>query len=286
MRRDLHEENRLSWNAATRAHNSHKRDQAKFLRDGGTTLFPDEIALLGDIRGQRVAHLQCNAGQDTLGLAQLGADVVGVDISDEAIAFARTLAADAGIAARFERADVYDWLDATRRSAERFDVVFASYGAVGWLSDLDAWTHGIAGVLAPGGRFVLLEFHPIAMMFDERGQPAYSYFSHGAPFCDGTGVSDYVGQSGAALAPSGFEEGVKEFHNPHRSHGFYFSLGELVSAVAKSGLVIERLVEYPYSNGCRLFPGMTALDGNRFALPKEAGDLPLMVGWVARKPAG
>ena len=27
------EKNRLSWNAATRAHNSHKRDQAAFLRD-------------------------------------------------------------------------------------------------------------------------------------------------------------------------------------------------------------------------------------------------------------
>ena len=29
----LHEENRRSWNAATDAHNSHKHDQAAFLRD-------------------------------------------------------------------------------------------------------------------------------------------------------------------------------------------------------------------------------------------------------------
>ncbi len=34
IRRELHESNRLSWNAATRAHNSHKRDQAAFLAKG------------------------------------------------------------------------------------------------------------------------------------------------------------------------------------------------------------------------------------------------------------
>ena len=39
MRKDLHEANRLSWNAATQAHNSHKIDQAGFLRRGGSTLF-------------------------------------------------------------------------------------------------------------------------------------------------------------------------------------------------------------------------------------------------------
>ena len=87
MRKDLHEANRLSWNAATQAHNSHKIDQAGFLRRGGSTLFAEELALLGDVRGLRIAHLQCNAGQDSLSLAALGALVTGVDISDEAIAF-------------------------------------------------------------------------------------------------------------------------------------------------------------------------------------------------------
>lgn len=91
MRKDLHEANRLSWNAATVAHNSHKGDQAAFFRRGGSTLFPEELDLLGDIAGLSLLHLQCNSGQDSLSLAQLGADVTGVDISDEAIAFARRL---------------------------------------------------------------------------------------------------------------------------------------------------------------------------------------------------
>ena len=41
--RALHEQNRRSWNAVTAAHNSHKLDQAGFLRRGGSTLFPEEV---------------------------------------------------------------------------------------------------------------------------------------------------------------------------------------------------------------------------------------------------
>jgi len=110
MQRDLHEQNRLSWNAVTPAHNSHKGDQAAFFRAGGDTLFPEELELLGDVEGVDLLHLQCNAGQDTLSLARRGARATGVDISDEAIRFARELSAGSGIAAEFERADVYDWL--------------------------------------------------------------------------------------------------------------------------------------------------------------------------------
>src|SRR5262245_52995302 len=72
-RRALHEQNRLSWNEATRAHNSHKADQARFFREGRNTLAPEETSLLGDLTGMSVVHLQCNSGQDTLSITRLGA---------------------------------------------------------------------------------------------------------------------------------------------------------------------------------------------------------------------
>ncbi|HEU4454755.1 MAG TPA: class I SAM-dependent methyltransferase, partial [Longimicrobium sp.] len=127
MKRELHEQNRLSWNAVIEAHNSHKGDQAAFFLAGGSTLFPEERELLGDLAGRRLVHLQCNAGQDTLSLARLGAEATGVDISDEAIAFAARLSEESGIAARFERADVYDWLEEAGRAGRRFDAAFSSY---------------------------------------------------------------------------------------------------------------------------------------------------------------
>jgi SAM-dependent methyltransferase len=175
IRPELHESNRLSWNAATVAHNRHKPDQAGFLRGGGSTLFPEETELLGDVRGKDVLHLLCNAGQDTLGIATLGATATGVDISDEAIDFARQLSVDSGIAANFERSDVYPWLDRAAAEGRTFDVVFCSYGALCWLSDLDEWMRRVVAVLKPGGRFVCVEFHPVAMIFDEQGIPAYDY---------------------------------------------------------------------------------------------------------------
>jgi len=120
--RKFREQNRRSWNAATRAHNSHKADQAAFLRNGGSTLYPDELALLDEVDGKRLVHLLCNSGQDSLSLAALGARVTGVDISDEAIEFARGLSRDAGIEASFVLADVYDWLTEARARGDRFDV--------------------------------------------------------------------------------------------------------------------------------------------------------------------
>ncbi|HEU4847806.1 MAG TPA: hypothetical protein VFT03_06380, partial [Rubrobacteraceae bacterium] len=67
-RKHLREQNRFSWNGAVGAHDSHRGDLAGFLRAGGSTLFPEELELLGDLEGKALAHLQCNSGGDSLSL--------------------------------------------------------------------------------------------------------------------------------------------------------------------------------------------------------------------------
>jgi SAM-dependent methyltransferase len=285
IRTDLHEANRLSWNAATQAHNSHKADQAGFLRAGGSTLFPEELELLGDVNGKTLVHLQCNSGQDTLSLARLGARVTGVDISDTAVDFARRLAAETGIEARFEREDVYTWMEAAARDGRQWELAFSSYGAVCWISNLQAWARGIAGILAPGGRFVLVEFHPAATMFDEELRLAYPYSSAGEPIVTQTGVGDYVADTGPALAPSGFVESLGEFRNPHRSFDFQWGVYEVAQALIDAGLRIERLREWPYANGWAGFRRMREEPGRRFRVPEGVPGLPLMYG-VAAVQAG
>jgi SAM-dependent methyltransferase len=301
MLRDAHEQNRRSWNLATRAHNSHKHDQAGFLRAGGSTLFPDELALLAippaawpdahgrtdmsavpapPLAGRDLVHLQCNSGQDTLSLARLGARVTGVDISDEAVEFATALARDADLPATFVRSDVYDWLAAAPPAG--FDLAFCSYGVLVWLSDLTAWAAGIAAVLRPGGRLVLLEFHPFLSTFDEQLRPAYPYFGEGRPYPGPDGIGDYVANS--RLAPSGWQPGVTDFRNPHPTQEFSWTIGDVLTAILAAGLVLEQFHEYPYANGCRLFADMRELPGRRFAMPAGAMDLPLMFGLVARRP--
>jgi SAM-dependent methyltransferase len=283
VKRDAHEQNRRSWNAATAAHNAHKRDQAAFLRAGGTTLFPEERELLGELSGRTLLHLQCNAGQDTLSLARLGARVTGVDISDEAIAFANKLAQETGIHAHFERADVYDWLPRAARERHGFDRIFHSYGAYGWLSDLDTFYAGVAALLAPGGRYVLVDFHPLALMLDEEWHLRFPYSSHGEVLVFAEGVRDYVADAGAALAPSGFVGTDKPFVNPHATQEFAWGVGELVSAMVNAGLRIEAVREWPYSNGWRPVPGMRPLPGNRFTVGEGVPELPLMLGIVASR---
>ena len=284
MKRELHEQNRRSWNAATVAHNSHKGDQAAFFRAGGSTLREEERELLGDVAGLRVVHLQCNAGQDTLSLARLGADVLGVDISDEAVEFARRLAEESGVAARFERADVYDWLERAAREGERFDLAFSSYGAVPWLSDLRAWGAGIARVLRPGGRFVLAEFHPVLGMFDERLTLHWPYSTGGEPL-ELEGIGDYVAMSREGLALGEYHEGVRDFRNPHPSIEFPWGVGEVVQALIDGGLVIEVLREYLYSRGWKPFENMRYdPEHRRWYMPDGMPDIPMMYAVVARKP--
>jgi SAM-dependent methyltransferase len=282
--RDLHEANRASWNAATRAHNSHKRDQAAFLRAGGSTLFPEELELVGELSGRSLLHLCCNAGQDSLSLARLGARVTGVDISDEAIGFAKQLAADTGLHADFERADVYDWLPRAARDRRRFDRVFMTYGVLGWMSDLELLFRGVASVLEHGGRVVSLEFHPAMMVLDEHMQLKYPYFPDAGPYRWADGVNDYVALSGAALTPSGWLDGEQNFKNPHVVWEFPHSVSELVGAALGAGLQIEAVREWPYANGFQPFRKMRELPGRRFTVPEGTPELPLMFGLVAVKP--
>jgi glycosyltransferase involved in cell wall biosynthesis len=281
--RALREQNRLSWNAVVGAHDSHRGDLPGFLSNGGSTLFPEELGLLGGLQGKTLLHLQCNSGGDSLSLAGLGAEVTGVDISDEAVTSARRLARQSGIPATFERADVYDWLEEASRKGISFDIVFASYGVVCWLHDLDAWAGGIARILNPCGRFVLVDFHPTAEIFDSHWNHVNDYPSGGEPMLLDEGVGDYVAASGGGLTPAGHVEGTGGFENPEKAHLFRWGLGEVVTALARAGLKIAALQEYPYANGERSFAGMRELPGRRLAPSEGVPGIPLMYGIRAER---
>ena len=270
---------------ATARHNLHKGDQATFLRNGGTTLFPEEIELLGEITGKRLAHLQCNCGQDSLCIARdLGTDVTGVDISDEAIRVAQKLSADSNIPAKFERSDVFDWCEQSEPGT--FDIVFASYGATGWLSDLNRWAKGAARILKPGGRLVLIEFHSLMMAFSETEPWKFEYdYMGGTPDFAKGGVSDYVGDSGAVFTMGHTKDHpLPPFRNPHPAVGYCWGIADTVSAVLGAGLTLSTLTEYPYSNGWRPFPGMVEREGSRIYMPEDMPTLPMMFSLTATKP--
>lgn len=166
--------NRETWNKKTEVHvDSEFYDQKGFL-EGNNTLKPIELDLLGDISGKKILHLQCHFGQDTMSLSRLGAKATGVDLSDKAIDKAREIAHQLNLDTHFVNCDIYslpEYLD------EEFDIVFTSYGTIGWLPDLDKWAKVIQRFLKPGGKFIMADFHPVVWMFDDNFEGiGYNYF--------------------------------------------------------------------------------------------------------------
>jgi len=167
--------NRKSWNAKVEPHlKSDFYFVDEFLK-GRSSLNSIELELLGDIKNKKILHLQCHFGQDSISLSRLGAEVTGIDLSDKAIDTAKELARKCETKTRFIGTDLYNLPNVLN---EKFDIVFTSYGTIGWLPDLDRWAKVISHFLKPDGKFVMAEFHPVVWMFDDDFDGVkYNYFN-------------------------------------------------------------------------------------------------------------
>jgi SAM-dependent methyltransferase len=238
---------------------------------GGIRLRDHEIREVGDVAGKDLLHLQCHFGIDSLSWARLGARVTGVDFSEVAVATARALAAELGLAARF----VCSPLDELpERLDGDFDVVYTSRGVLGWLPDLGPWAAVVARFVRPGGIFCLTEVRPVANAFaDEPADTAlrlgYPYWSRPEPIIQHT--------RGSYTDPTAHVATKVHWVWPH-------SLGEIVTALADVGLRIELLRELPVAEWP--MPFLRAADDGTWRLPPDAGgELPLSFSLRARKPA-
>lgn len=172
--------NRNSWNNRTETHLNSEFYDLKGFYEGKTSLNEIELKLLGDIKGKSILHLQCHFGQDTISLNRIGAEVTGVDLSNKAIESAKKIAKETNSKAEFICCDIYDLKNHLNK---KFDIVFTSYGTIGWLPDLEKWANIISHFLKPDGEFIFVEFHPVVWMFDDNFEKiAYRYFNSGAIF--------------------------------------------------------------------------------------------------------
>jgi SAM-dependent methyltransferase len=267
--------NQATWDVWARHHRASsfynvdefKRTGARAARRGLDAL---EVGLVGNVAGRSLLHLQCHFGLDTLSWAKRGADVTGVDFSEEAIRTARALAAELSIPATFLQSDVYALPERLRG---QFDVVFASHGVLCWLPDLDGWSRVVAHFLRPGGVFCLIEVHPFPLVFDDARadrelRPAFPYFSPGEPL--------RFERRGSYAVPDGdFDSVMYEWVHP---------LSDVVGALLRAGLRLETFEEYPYA-AWAVFPWMEARPDGMWQLPDGTGTLPLMFSLTASKPA-
>lgn len=222
------EANRDGWNKRTAVHKDSDFYDVAGFKKGASSLNQIELQELGDVSSKSLLHLQCHFGMDTLSWARLGAKVTGIDLSDDAIAFAEELSASTGIGAEFICCNVYDVPEKVDR---KYDIVFTSYGVVGWLPDLDKWASVVASCLKPGGTFYMIEFHPVVWMMDETfKQIKYAY--HNRETIVETSTGTYTDRNA--------DISYKEYSWNH-------SLSEVINALIKHGLEIQQLNEFPYS---------------------------------------
>jgi SAM-dependent methyltransferase len=155
---------------------------------------------LPEIKGKHVLHLQCATGESTAQLAELGALVTGVDISAEATAVARERVPN-GV---FLEADVQQLPLQLERG--RFDLVYTGGGIFHWLHDLDAWSHGVASALRPGGMLLAYDDHPVSTCVDQGSHWREDYFDE-SPIADvGWKHFDLPGEPAQELTIRSLEE--------------------------------------------------------------------------------
>lgn len=222
------ETNRITWNQKVDVHSKSEFYNMTSFKKGESSLNSYELNALGDVSGKTMLHLQCHFGQDTLSWQRMGAQCTGVDLSDEGIKLARELNSELGLDAQFVCCNV---LDTSKFIQEQFDIVFTSYGVIGWLPNLKPWAKMIAERLKPGGTFYMVEFHPIVWMFDYLVDPPvlrYGYDQEEAIY------EEYEGSYG--------DDGNAEMIS--KEYGWNHGLSEVIGSLLDAGLQLESCKEY------------------------------------------
>ena len=257
------EVNKLAWGKLAEDHYKHYK---ALLSREDFKLNPIVEEEIGDVRGKRILHLQCNTGADSIHLARKGAIVTGVDLVPENIYYAKKLAEDFELSnLEFVESDVLKLMDVHQGE---YDIVMTTDGVLGWLPDLNRWGKTVSYFLKKDGFFYLHDSHLFMMIFDE-GQlphgnlvPKYPYFNMTADL--DTSIGGYASET-------------KQAENYFWGH----QLSTIINGLLYGGLYVTFFKEYD-----RCVPGMagSAIDTNGFAYyPELEGKLPLVFSLMAQK---
>jgi SAM-dependent methyltransferase len=216
----------------------------EFLGDVGFVWGPEGLTeasarVLGDVRDRDVLEVGSGAGQCSRWVRAQGGRGFGLDLSHRQLQHSRRIDLQTGVPVPsvLGTATHLPFADAT------FDVVFSSFGALQFVSDIDRAVDEAARVLRPGGRFAFSITHPTRWMFpddpSEAGLVASQSYWDRTPYVevdDATGVVSYV-----------------EHHR---------TLGDWVALLAGAGFMITRLLEPEWpENHERVWGGWSGVRG-------------------------
>lgn len=245
-----------NWNRKVGIHKDSTFYDLDGFRNGRNVLNDIELKELGEVKGKSLLHLQCHFGLDTMSWSRLGANTTGVDFSNEAVKLAKEINDEVGLNAKFICSNVYNLED---KLQEQFDIVFTSYGVIGWLPDLNKWAKVVDRFLKPGGVFYMAEFHPFVWMLDDDFKKIhYSYFNDG--------VIEDVQEGSYADRNANIK---------HKEYSWNHSISEVLNALLNKGLTLEFMNEYDYSPyDC--FPNTVRREDGNYFIKGFEGILPMV----------
>ncbi len=197
----------------------------EFLGDAGFVWGPEgfteaEAGALGPVAGRDVLEVGSGAAQCSRWVRSRGGRAIGLDLSMRQLQHSRRIDEQTGLVVPSVRgtATALPFADGS------FDVVFSSFGALQFISDLDVALAETARVLRPGGRYAFSITHPTRWMFpDDPGEPgltaSQSYWDR-SPYVE---IDDETGQVA--------------YVEHHRT------LGDWVALLHDTGFVLRRLLE-------------------------------------------
>lgn len=260
---DYKDVNKQTWNNKVAIHVASDFYNVSDFLKGKNSIPEIDLALLGDIRGKTILHLQCHFGQDTLSLARLGAKCTGIDLSDKAIEKAQEFNEKLGLDANFICCDIYD---TPKYIDKKFDIVYTSYGTIGWFPDLDKWAKVISHFLKLGGKFVMVDFHPVLWMFDDEFKEIfYNYFN----------VEQITEEESGTYAE-------KDAAISNQTITWNHPTSELLNALLNNGLTLNCFNEFDYSP-YNCFNQTEEFELNKFRIKHLKNKIPMVYSLSATK---
>lgn len=233
-----HQEVGKAWDIVAQAgYGSEIMQDVAFLREGGISLMEPEQQLLSGLDQwcECAIHLQCSGGKDLLSLWNMGAKrVIGIDISETLITYAKQKSAQLQAPATWYCCDVLETPYSLKNSA---DLVYTGRGALMWMMDLEAWARVVARLLRPNGRIMVYEGHPLDNLWQREDDTfvlrrGISYFDTKPSENPGFPANVVIDQTKNA------QERPKMVER-------YWRPGEVINALVAAGLEYVYFEEYP-----------------------------------------
>lgn len=255
--------NKKWWNDVVPIHARSKLYNLAGFKKGKSSLQSLEIKELGNIKGKTILHLLCHFGMDTLSFARIGAKATGVDLSDKAIEFAQRLSKEINTPAEFICSDVYKLPKVLKK---KYDIIFASYGVLCWLSDIKKFAKIVSHFLNKGGIFYIVELHPFTNILSYDFKISYKYFDKTPSMDDSSGT--YANWNADIKSPT---------------YLWSYTISDIINSLTEEGLKIDYLHEFPFTM-YNQFPGfMKQNKKGQYVLKNKEIQIPLLFSLKAIK---